>query len=321
MTGFDATSTADDVLANTDLSGRTVMITGGSSGLGEESARAMAARGGRVVLASRSPDQLAQAKARIEAAVADAAIDTLVLDLGSLSAISRAADDAKDRFERIDILMNNAGVMACAFEQTADGFERQFGTNHLGHFAWTLGLLPLLRAADGARVVTLSSRAHFASPVHFDDPHYRRRDYEKWEAYGQSKTANVQFAVGLDARLRSDGIDCVAVHPGGIATNLGRHLSEADTARLLERVRKTAEKGGTGMKTVEQGAATQCWAATTSDLRGRGGVYCEDCGVAEIIETSETHGVRPYAVDRENAERLWTLSERETGANPRGVKL
>jgi NAD(P)-dependent dehydrogenase (short-subunit alcohol dehydrogenase family) len=206
--------------------------------------------------------------------------------------------------------------MACPFDRTEDGFEKQFGTNHLGHFLFTNRLVPLLEKGARPRIVNLSSRGHHIDEVQFDDPNYENRDYEKWQAYGQSKTANVLFAVGLEQRLSDKGIHAYALHPGGIQTNLGRHLSEQDVANLMERIRKNAEASGEepqGFKTIPQGAATTCWVATTDELEGEGGLYCEDCNVADQDDESASGGVRSYAIDPDKADRLWTMSEDMVG--------
>ena len=311
--GFD--STADEVLEGRDLTGRTVLVTGGYSGLGRETARAMAAKGAHVILSGRDATKLAAAADDIAEATG-AKVDTLVCDLASLDSIRKATDEANARFDKIDLLINNAGVMACPMGRTADGFETQFGTNHLGHFLFTNRLVPLLEEGEQPRVVTLSSLAHHRDKVHFDDPNYSGRDYDKWEAYGQSKTANVLFTVGLEHRLAPRGIHAYAVHPGGIMTNLGRHMSEEDVAAMrktfIERARKAGEEPR-GFKTIPQGAATTCWAATAEEISGTGGVYCEDCHVAERDDANPLGRVRGYALDPDAAERLWTLSEELVG--------
>lgn len=308
---FGAQSTADQVLEGYDLSGKTVFITGGNSGLGQETARAMAAKGAHVVISGRDQAKLDDAKAAIEAEVGGANIETILGDLGSLESIRACGAEANQRFEKIDLLINNAGVMACPQAQTSDGFEMQFGTNHLGHFALTKHLMPLVESGADKRIVNLSSRGHHMAPVNLDDPNFEDREYEKWASYGQAKTANVLFSVGLEQRFADKGIHAYAVHPGGIQTNLGRHLTEADIAALMERV--TTNDGGFQWKDIPQGAATTAWAATAPELEGRGGVYCEDCHVAELDDTSSKGGVRGYALDRQAADQLWTLSEQMTG--------
>ncbi len=312
MSGFGWASTTDEVLADIDLSGRTVFITGANSGLGQETARAMAARGAHVIMAGRDQDKLDASVAAIRTDQPQAALDTITLDLGSLESIRAATSRARQRFDKIDLLINNAGVMATPFLHTADGFEMQFGTNHLGHFAMTAELMPLIERGSAQRIVNLSSRGHFMGQVDFADPHFARRPYDPWAAYGQSKTANVLFTVGLEARYAVLGIHAYAVHPGGIETNLGRHMTPEMREGLMKRV--TSSDGGFQWKTIPQGAATTCWAATAPELEGKGGVYCEDCHVASVDDESSTAGVRSYALNPSHADQLWKLSEDQTGA-------
>lgn len=310
MSGFGATSTADEVLAGHDLSGTTVFVTGGASGLGQETARAMAARGAHVVLAARDQGKLDAAAEAIRADVAGAQVDTIVVDFASLASVRACGDEAVSRFAKIDLLINNAGVMACPLSQTKDGFEMQLGTNHLGHFLLTNYLLPLVENGVGRRIVNLSSLAHHRSQVDFDDPHFRNRPYDKWVSYGQSKTANILFSVALQERLAGRGFDVFAVHPGGIMTNLGRHLTDEDRAAMMAMMK---DRPNFAWKTIPQGAATTCWAATAGELQGKGGVYCEDCHIAVIDDASMSSGVRSWAYDREAAERLWAMSEDMAG--------
>lgn len=312
MSTFGHNSTTDEVLAGTDLTGRTVFITGANSGLGQETARAMAARGATVIMAGRDQAKLDDAVAAIRAALPDANLETIICDLGNLASIRACGDEARARFTAIDLLINNAGVMACPLMHTADGFEMQFGTNHLGHFALTAELLPLVAAGVNKRIVNLSSRGHHFAPVDLDDPNFTERVYDPWESYGNSKTANILFSVGLEQRYGPAGIHAYAVHPGGIQTNLGRHMTEEMIAALMARV--ISSDSGFAWKTIPQGAATSCWAATAPELEGAGGVYCEDCHVAAVDDESATSGVRSYALDRHAAERLWVLSEQLTGA-------
>ena len=315
MSNFGAQSTADEVLEGKDLSGRTVFITGGYSGLGQETARAMAARGAHVIISGRDATKLAAAADAL-AEETGAAIDTLVCDLASLESVRAAAAEANERFEKVDLLINNAGVMACDEAKTADGFEMQFGTNHIGHFQLTNLLMPLVEKGTRPRIVNLSSRGHHIAPVDFDDPNFERRDYDKWVSYGQSKTANVLFAVGLEQRLADKGIHAYALHPGGIHTNLGRHMSEEDVQNLMARIQKAAEERGEEpqpFKTIPQGAATTCWVATADELEGAGGLYCEDCHVADEDNEDTGGGVRSYAIDRDMADRLWAMSEDMVG--------
>ena len=315
MSEFGFESTADDVLEGKDLSGRTALVTGGYSGLGQETARAMAAKGAHIILSGRDATKLSAAADAI-AEQTGATVDTLKCDLASLDSIRKAAAEANERFEKIDLLINNAGVMACDQAKTADGFEMQFGTNHVGHFLLTNLLVPLLEKGERPRIVNLSSRGHHIAPVDFDDPNFESREYDKWVSYGQSKTANVLFAVGLEKRLSDKGIHAYSLHPGGIMTNLGRHMSDQDMADLMERIRKNAEERGETpepFKTIPQGAATTCWAATAEELEGNGGLYCENCHVADQDDESTGGGVRSYAIDPDKADRLWSMSEEMVG--------
>jgi NAD(P)-dependent dehydrogenase (short-subunit alcohol dehydrogenase family) len=282
-----AETTTDEVLEGVDLTGRTALVTGASAGLGIETVRALQAHGAEVVGAVRDLD-----KAR---GVVDC--DLVEVDLASLESVRRGAQQAADRLPRIDLLVNNAGIMACPLMRTADGFEMQLGTNHLGHFAWTTALLGNL--GPDARIVNLSSRGHFRSGMLWDDPHFRDASgYEKWKAYGQSKTANVLFTQALAKR----GHTSYAVHPGVILTELGRHLTADDSEGLAKRLPT--------FKTVAQGAATTVYACVAPDLPN--GAYLEDCGVAGPVNEDYSAGVMAWAVDPDEAERLWTWSEEQT---------
>lgn len=311
MSGFGWASTTDDVLEGIDLHGVTVFITGANSGLGQETARAMAARGAHIIMAGRDQAKLDDSVAATHAEVPGAKLDTITVDLTSLENIRAATARARQRFETIDILINNAGVMATPFTHTADGFEMQFGTNHLGHFALTGELFPLIERGSAKRIVNLSSRGHHMGPVNFDDPNFQHRPYDPWSSYGQSKTANILFTVGLEQRYAVMDIHAYAVHPGGIQTNLGRHMTPEMMEALIARV--TTSDSGFAWKTIPQGAATSCWAATAPELDGKGGVYCEDCHVAEVDDVSSKGGVRSYALNPSYAEQLWALSEDLTG--------
>ncbi|WP_298300954.1 SDR family NAD(P)-dependent oxidoreductase [uncultured Erythrobacter sp.] len=316
MSGFGATTITDEVLEGIDLSGKTVLVTGGSSGLGQETARAMAAKAAHVVITARNPTQMDEAVAAIKGETPGARVETLTCDLASLKSIKKAGTQANQRFDKIDVLINNAGVMACPKTQTADGFEMQFGTNHLGHFALTKQLMPLIEAGSDAqgsgRIVNLSSRGHHICPADLDDPNFETGEYAPWVSYGRSKTANILFTKGLEDRYGDKGIHAYAVHPGGINTNLSRHLSDKAEQELIKNV--TASDPNFKFKSIPQGAATQVWAATASELEGRGGVYCEDCNIAKVDDISRNSGVRSYALDKASADQLWALSEQMTGA-------
>ena len=306
---FGHDTTTDEVLDGIDLGGKTALVTGGSSGLGAETARALASKGADVVLTARDLHKGEAVAASIRSSTGNDAVGVASLELASSADIRRFAEDFLGRRDHLDLLVNNAGVMACPRSTTADGFEMQFGTNHLGHFLMTGLLAPALIAGGPARVVSLSSRGHFRSPVRFDDPWFEHDEYDKWAAYGQSKTANVLFAVELDRRLGARGVRAFAVHPGVILTDLARHLEAADFEDLQSR----SSGGRMRLKTTEAGAATSVYAATAPELDGRGGLYLEDCRVAEVDDQSPDGGVRSYAVDPEAARRLWAMSEELVG--------
>jgi NAD(P)-dependent dehydrogenase (short-subunit alcohol dehydrogenase family) len=303
-------STTADVLAGIELGGRVVLVTGASGGLGAEAARALAGKGASVTLAVRDVGKGREVAESIRASHANADVDVMALDLASPASIRRFAAEYLARRPKLHVLVNNAGVMACPLARTPAGWEMQFATNHLGHFLLTGLLVPALRAGAPARVVSVSSRGHRLSPVVFDDIHYERRPYDKWQAYGQSKTANVLFAVELDRRLVSAGVRANALHPGAIMTDLARHLSQQDIADLMART----PGGGLQFKTVPAGAATTVWAATAPELADRGGLYLEDCQIGVPTEGEEQlTGYQRYAVDPVAARRLWAASEAMVG--------
>lgn len=306
-TAFGATSTTDDVLEGLDLSGKVAAVTGASGGLGLETARALAARGAHVVLAARNSNKLDAAVVTITDAHPDASLDTLVVDLADIGSCRRAAVELLTRVDRLDLLINNAGVMCTPFGRTADGFETQTGTNHLGHMAWTIPLIDLLTRSAPARIVNLSSAGHRFGDVDLDDLNWDTRDYDAWEAYGQSKTANILFSVELERRFGHLGVHSVAVHPGGIHTDLGRHMTPELLAEIGAKIEQS-NPGGFEWKTIPQGAATTVWAATTPEFADGGGVYCEDCHVAPVADGGGTDGVLAYALDEARAAALWDRS-------------
>lgn len=314
MPPFGATSTTDDVLAGIDLSGRHALVTGASAGLGQETTRALAAHGASVTMAVRDRAKAERARDEILAAVPDARLELRELDLSSLGSVRAFCAGFREDHDRLDLLIGNAGVMACPQAATVDGFELQLGTNHLGHFLLARELLPLLAATDGARAVLLSSSGHRIADVDLDDPGFERAPYDPWVAYGRSKTANALCAVALHRRLADTGggAQAMAVHPGFIVTELGRHLTPDAIQALQDRWARASERPP--RKSVEQGAATTVWAATSPDLAGQPAWYYEDCGRAELTEDEDSgRGVRPYAVDPERAEALWAWSERAVG--------
>lgn len=313
--GFTSASTTDDVLAGRDLTGRRFLVTGASGGLGWETTRALAAHGATVVMAARDDDKNRSAAELIRTAHPRADLELLHLDLGSLESVRGAVRSLLDDGRPLHGLIANAGIMATPFGHTSDGFEQQFGVDHLGHFALAEGVMPLLVAGAPSRVVSVSSAGHRMGDVDFDDPNFERRPYDPFLAYGAAKTANVLHAVGLDRRWRDRGVRAFAIHPGGIHTELGRYMTAEVVSSLMARI---GEQGSSfTWKSVEQGAATQVWAATSDFLTGRGGLYCEDCDVSPIVDDDEVPvngvGVARRAVDPERADRLWDLSVRLTG--------
>jgi NAD(P)-dependent dehydrogenase (short-subunit alcohol dehydrogenase family) len=320
MSTFGRDSTTDEVLDGVDLSGRRFVVTGAAGGLGRESARALATHGASVTLLARSTERAQSAVQEVDAMVGGADLEAGVADLGDLDSIRAFADSYLAGHEALDVLVNNAGVMACPFGRTTDGFETQFGTNHLGHFLLTALLYPALQAGEAPRVVTLTSAGHSRADVDLEDPNFERTEYSPWVAYGQAKTANALFARELARRAGSSGLQSFAVHPGGIITDLGRHLTDdllydmADFAR--RRSAATSESGEPAeihFKTVEAGAATQVWAATTSELAGHNGAYLADCGLGVLGADPGVNGFMPYLLDDEHAAALWELSERLVG--------
>jgi NAD(P)-dependent dehydrogenase (short-subunit alcohol dehydrogenase family) len=319
-TVFGATSTTDEVLSGIDLNGRRILVTGVSAGLGVETARALAAHGAQVVGAARdlAKAQIATATVRKDAAHGGS-LELIELDLANLNNVRQSADALLQRGRSFDVVIANAGVMATPFGHTADGFETQFGTNHLGHFVFINRIAPLLKS--GSRLVNLASSGHRFSNVNLEDPNFTKTPYDPFVAYGRSKTANILFAVGFDQRHRKNGIRAAAVHPGGIRTELGRHMGEANLAALVTEMNKQLSKEGKPpfqWKTVPQGAATSVWTAVVAAADAVGAHYCENCHVGNIVAddvviSAVSEGVRAYALDPTNAENLWRKSEELVG--------
>jgi NAD(P)-dependent dehydrogenase (short-subunit alcohol dehydrogenase family) len=309
--GFGAATTAREVLDGIDLSGRLAVVTGGYSGLGLEATRALTAAGAHVVVPARRPDAAKEALDGIEG------VELATLDLGDLDSVAAFARDVLDSGRAIDMMIDNAGIMATPETRVGPGWEAQFATNHLGHFALVNRLWPAIERGRDARVVSVSSRGHHRSPVRFDDLDWRAEPYDKWAAYGQSKTANVLFAVQLDALAADRGVRAFSLHPGGIMTPLQRHLPREEMVALgwLDENGDPTPEAAAGFKTPEAGAATEVWAATSPQLAGRGGLYLEDCEVAGLAHEPGAHGVRDYAVDPEAAARLWAVSAERTGVD------
>ena len=318
---FGATSTTEDVLGSLDLRGKRVLVTGVSAGLGVETARALAARGAHVVGAARDlgKTEAATAAVRDAAAAGGGAFETIALDLASLASVRGCAKALVAKGEAFDLVIANAGVMATPFGQTADGFETQFGTNHLGHFVLVNTIAPLMR--DGARLVNLASSGHRFADVDLDDPNFERTEYSPFMGYGRSKTANILFAVAFDQRHRSRGIRATAVHPGGIMTELGRHMEDGQLQAMVDQISRDLAAEGKPpfqFKTIPQGAATSVWAGVVASADAVGGRYCENCHVGEVVADDKTisaisEGVRAYALDPARAEALWVKSEELVG--------
>ncbi|TDO46041.1 NAD(P)-dependent dehydrogenase (short-subunit alcohol dehydrogenase family) [Kribbella sp. VKM Ac-2571] len=305
--GFGHDSTADDVLAGIDLTGKLAIVTGGYSGLGLETTKALAKAGAHVVVPARRPDAARDVLGEL------AEVDEL--DLGSLESVKAFAERFLASGRSVDIVIDNAAIMASPETRVGPGWEAQFATNHLGHFALVNRLWPAIAAGGGARVVSVSSTGHRRSDIRWDDLEFRL-GYDKWEAYGQAKTANVLFAVQLDALGKDSGVRAFALHPGGILTPLQRHLDKQEMVDFGW-IDEDGNPLNPAFKSPEQGAATQVWAATSPQLEGLGGVFLEDCEVAEV-STDDAPGVRPYAIDPASAERLWTVSAQLTGVNAFG---
>lgn len=305
--GFGLRTSARDVLAGRRLDGKVAIVTGGYSGLGLETTRALAEAGATVIVPARTADKARAALSGI------ARVEQAALDLADPKSIDAFADWFLSSKRPLHILINNAAIMASPLMRDARGYEAQFATNHLGHFQLTARLWPALAAAKGARVVSLSSIGHRISPVNFEDPSFERSEYNKWVSYGRAKSANALFAVGLDKRGAPHGVRAFAVHPGGIMTDLQRYMPEEEKRAMgwIDAEGRVNER----FKTTEQGAATSVWCATSPQLDGIGGVYCEDCDIAQPVPPDDQgfSGVRPWAVDPEAADKLWDLSEKMTG--------
>jgi NAD(P)-dependent dehydrogenase (short-subunit alcohol dehydrogenase family) len=316
-TSFGATSTTDDVLSGVNLKGKRILVTGVSAGLGVETARSLAAHGAQVLGAARDLNKAKAATEQVRkgAAAHGGSFELVALDLANLKSVRACADGLLAKGEAFDVVIANAGVMATPFGHTADGFETQFGTNHLGHFVLVNRIASLIR--NGGRLINLSSAGHRYSNVDLDDPNFERTPYEPFVAYGRSKTANVLFAVAFDRRHRDRGIRAAAVHPGVIHTELGRHVDASQIEKIIEqRNQQLAAEGKAPFqwKTIPQGAATSVWASVVAPADVIGGKYCEDCHVANLVPDSVpinamTEGVRGYALDAKNAEALWKKSE------------
>jgi NAD(P)-dependent dehydrogenase (short-subunit alcohol dehydrogenase family) len=320
-TTFGATSTTDDVLSGVNLKGKRILVTGVSAGIGVETARSLAAHGAQVVGAARD---LTKAKAATEQVLEEAVthaepFELVELDLGNLKSVRACADSLLAKGAPFDVVIANAGVMATPLGHTADGFETQFGTNHLGHFVLVNRIASLIR--DGGRLINLSSSGHRYSNVDLNDPNFERTPYEPFVAYGRSKTANILFAVEFDKRHRDRGVRAAAVHPGGIKTELGRYVEPGRMEKVVNDINQQLAAQGKGpfqWKSIPQGAATSVWAAVIAPADEIGGRYCENCHAGDVVPddvtiTAVSEGVRGYALDPKNAEALWKKSEEMVG--------
>jgi NAD(P)-dependent dehydrogenase (short-subunit alcohol dehydrogenase family) len=305
--GFGAHTTADEVLAGIDLTGRTALVTGGYSGIGLETTRALTRAGAQVVVPARRPDSAREQLAGVDGTEVDE------LDLGDLTSVAAFADRFLASGRTLDVVIDSAGIMATPETRVGPGWEAQFATNHLGHFALVNRLWPAV--AEGARVVSVSSTGHLRSGIRWDDVDFQHGGYDKWTAYGQAKTANALFAVQLDALAKEAGVRAFALHPGGILTPLQRHLPLQEQIDLGWVDEDGSPKNPSGFKSPEQGAATQVWAATSPQLDGMGGVYLEDCDIAGPNVEGTRTGVADHAIDPDQARRLWTLSAERTGVD------
>jgi NAD(P)-dependent dehydrogenase (short-subunit alcohol dehydrogenase family) len=321
VTSYGTTSTTDDVLSGINLKGKRVLVTGVSAGLGVETARSLAAHGANVIGAARdlSKANAATSKVRSDAAASGGSFQLVELDLANLKSVRVCADRLLAKGDPFDVVIANAGVMATPLSHTADGFEMQFGTNHLGHFVFVNRIASLIR--DGGRLINLSSSGHRFANVDLADPNFERTPYEPFVAYGRSKTANILFAVAFDKRHRNRGVRAAAVHPGGIQTELGRYIDPGQIQKMIEQMnQQLADEGKTPFqwKTIPQGAATSVWAGVVTPAVQIGGQYCENCHVGQIVPddvaiNAFSEGVRGYALDAKNAEALWTKSEELVG--------
>ena len=314
---FGATSTTEDVLSGVDLRGKRILVTGVSAGLGVETARSLAAHGAQVVGSARdlAKAEAATAQVRKDAEAHGGSFELVALDLADLKSVRACADLLLTAGKPFDVVIANAGVMATPFGHTADGFETQFGTNHLGHFVLINRIAALIRA--GGRLINLSSAGHRYANVDLEDPNFERTPYEPWVAYGRSKTANILFAVAFDRRHRERGIRAAAVHPGGIHTELGRHIGPGGMQARIEQINKQLAAEGKPpfkLKTIPQGAATSVWSGVVASADEIGGRYCENCRVGQIVPdhvpiSAISEGVRGYALDPAAAQALWKKSE------------
>ena len=312
ISGFDSKSGADKIVKEKDLSGKIAIVTGGYSGIGLETTRALVAIGAKVIIAAKRTEVAVQ---NLEGIVSKENI--VEMDLGNLNSVRKFTEDFKESFGKLDLLINNAGIMACPETRIGNGWESQFAVNHIGHFLLTKELMDTMAENDGARFVSLSSSAHSLTGILWDDIHFRNNSYDKWMAYGQSKTASSLVAIEFHRRMVDKGVSGFSVHPGGILTPLQRHLQKEEMVALgwMDEDGSPSEMAKNFFKTTSQGASTTLWCATSPSLNGIGGVFCEDCDIAkrknEVDESLQRYfGVADWAVDTEEASKLWDVTEK-----------
>jgi NAD(P)-dependent dehydrogenase (short-subunit alcohol dehydrogenase family) len=312
ISGFDSKSDADKIVKEKDLSGKIAIVTGGYSGIGLETTRALVAIGAKVIIPAKRTEVAVQ---NLEGIVSKENI--VEMDLGNLNSVRKFTEGFKESFGKLDLLINNAGIMACPETRVGNGWESQFAVNHIGHFLLTKELMDTMAESDGARFVSLSSSAHSLTGILWDDIHFRKNSYDKWMAYGQSKTASSLIAIEFHKRMVDKGVSGFSVHPGGILTPLQRHLQKEEMVALgwIDEDGSPSEMAKNFFKTTSQGASTTLWCATSPSLNGIGGVFCEDCDIAkrknEVDESLQRYfGVADWAVDTEEASKLWDVTEK-----------